>query len=1576
MHSIETSIQKIRKQLLVGQKKGNRFLSGQSRLAVHLQYPSMDWLWNDLVVRERELQIFKPPESESHLDDVVVEEYIDPTESERNEAKTEDEGRTAAAKTDQTEKINEAGGLDPDSEPPKEPFVETEQPIVEIQKLKKLISSSVHNDAVKSFKKLARKATEGLEERGFNFLTLCVGSVSWSDEKHSGVAPILLIPIQLTVTARRSRVTIEYTDEPIQWNPALMEKMRQGLEDESLSLPQDFHESLSDAEEVGLAAVKSGFTILRELCEKMGWAVQDVLWMDLLDASHLQLYRDLELSQWGDLPPLIPKVLGRGFVVDKQLQAMKSAQVENQVQHPERSSLILDADPTQLRAVAIANAGGSLVIQGPPGTGKSQTIANIVSTMIAQGKRILFVAQKKAALDVVYQRLSVANLEHHLLELHSSKSKRSSVLKSINKALQQGCVEPTFATDLIERVEKDRNTLEAVNSLLQRPVGSTTLTMSDIFSHHHQATGSSEIPTFHFEEALSWPPDIVETLKQTSVELSHLIHSERLPWRQNPFRMVALSDVQALKTNNIVDLGQQVRFQLGILMENLAEQTAEIGCSFDGTFKGIDRLVEDLQFLESQPVLTGVNVALLKQEGRWDEALDLVSQGQSLGEAQTRLLTIFEPASMIQYARIEEQLNVVQRLRGRWWKVLFPSWWSTLRTMKLYFRQELQGDVTHWDAPVAELQRFHHRLMDFELKDALGGRIFGSSWKGLSSQWSDLHDKLDWVKNYPRWAKKHAAVQQTQFVDTPNVESRCRHHSTNIQQSFDALQDSMNTLSKSLDALPNCPLSMYSSDVSIEEVYTWLHDPNWTQQSLARAVAINTVSHFLRDRGLDPWVLWIMEGQKISMVENNWEASLGHSRVQSLLSDPTLQRLTRSTLRQQRQNFVRADEQLRYAAQEDLVTDHVASLQSLLCVGQMAILSAELPKRRGQKTIRRLMSECPLAIQRIKPVFMMSPTSVATHLPQHVEFDVVIFDEASQMTTPFALGALMRAHQAIVVGDSQQLSPTSFFQSGSDLESILDRFVVNGCPSIRLSFHYRSRHPDLITISNRYMYEGALKPFPTPNTHPLAKGVRLLSSKGCSYDRGGTRSNVEEAKLLMGEVARVIVQSIHEQHHPSMGVVAFSLAQKEALEDAWDVLLSTRSDIQQYCDALPNGETLFIKNLEDVQGDERDIIFISIGYGYDAKGVFGQNFGPVGKEGGTRRLNVLFSRARFEMVLCANFEPHRIQPTRDSFKMLRSMLELSTSKPIVSVGEPQGFVEDICHFVETCGYKALAHYGPHGNAIDIAVQDPESNRFLLAILCEGGIQKAGGSTRHRDRLFPHSLQRFGWPVYRVWSLPWYTNPDAEKSALKVVIERTSLPKISESSFVLTRRNDTISQSLDWIGTTQWSLEDSAIVVPSGAQAKSHGGLVERIVPCLLTQEGPLSRNMVTTRVCQLLPSKRTKRNRDAIEEVLNKLSHRDRIQTEYGFYWTPQSDLSPRVPGNGFRDFEHLYPPHVLDFVRFYLNGSVDHSVQIHELVEILMTLVGWESLSQTRIQEFTSGIRLLLVGSDMALHEDVVHLN
>ena len=430
------------------------------------------------------------------------------------------------------------------------------------------------------------------------------------------------------------------------------------------------------------------------------------------------------------------------------------------------------------------------------------------------------------------------------------------------------------------------------------------------------------------------------------------------------------------------------------------------------------------------------------------------------------------------------------------------------------------------------------------------------------------------------------------------------------------------------------------------------------------------------------------------------------------------------------------------------------------------------------------------------------------------------------------------------------------------------------------------------------------------------------------------------------------------------------------LQDAWDKLVAGRADIRKYCEGLPEGEHLFIKNLEDVQGDERDIIFISVGYGIDGEGKFTHNFGPVGKDGGDRRLNVLFSRSRYEMVLCANFESHLITSDNKALKMLKSMLELSVESPSIETRQPKGFTEDVCLFIESMGYRALPNYGPEGNTIDIAVQDPETEQFKLAILCEGGASTEMNSTRHRERMFSQSLEAFGWPVYRVWSLPWYSNPKSEQMALSKRIQTAAPPSVNRRSFVVTRVSQSSVPSLNWVKTQKLDVGTLNIEIPADAQPKSHPQLITSLMSPLLKQEGPLSRDMIVTRMCQMIPSRRTSRNRDAVDKVLRRLMASKSILRKHGFYWHVDSDLNPRIPLDDFRDFADLYPPHVLIFVRFYLNGSVEKRLSLTETAVLLMNLVGWSSISKARLQEYSDGIVRVVADSNIDVRDGMLSLS
>ena len=454
-------------------------------------------------------------------------------------------------------------------------------------------------------------------------------------------------------------------------------------------------------------------------------------------------------------------------------------------------------------------------------------------------------------------------------------------------------------------------------------------------------------------------------------------------------------------------------------------------------------------------------------------------------------------------------------------------------------------------------------------------------------------------------------------------------------------------------------------------------------------------------------------------------------------------------------------------------------------LGQLGILQREFAKRRRHLPIRQLMAQAGNALQAIKPVFMMSPLSVATYLkPGGLEFDLVVFDEASQVKPVDALGALIRGRQSVVVGDDRQLPPTDFFNAVSqddddenesvtaDLESILSLFSAQGAPSRMLQWHYRSRHESLIAVSNQEFYDNRLVVFPSPDSRTGDLGLQYHWLE-TQYSRGGV--NRKEAKY----VAEAVIE--HARKHPdrSLGVATFSVRQRDAIQDELEVLRRHNEDCEAYFHAHPD-EPFFVKNLENVQGDERDVIFISVGYGRNSSGRVYQNFGPLNREGGERRLNVLISRAKQRCEVFTNLHADDIRLTTNSrngvqaFKKFLAFAESGVMADIpVSSGKEAAspFQQEVADSLRSLGYEVHDEVSSSGFFVDIGVVDPDHpGRYILGIECDGAAYHSSRSARERDRLRESVLVGLGWRMHRIWSTDYFNNPGRELKRAVTAIE--------------------------------------------------------------------------------------------------------------------------------------------------------------------------------------------------------------
>ncbi|WP_211234061.1 DUF4011 domain-containing anti-phage protein Hhe [Chitinilyticum litopenaei] len=442
---------------------------------------------------------------------------------------------------------------------------------------------------------------------------------------------------------------------------------------------------------------------------------------------------------------------------------------------------------------------------------------------------------------------------------------------------------------------------------------------------------------------------------------------------------------------------------------------------------------------------------------------------------------------------------------------------------------------------------------------------------------------------------------------------------------------------------------------------------------------------------------------------------------------------------------------------------------------ELALLEHEVSKQRRHEPLRTLMLRSGAALQALKPCFMMSPMAVAQYLPAgRINFDIVIMDEASQVRSEEALGSFARGRQVVVVGDPKQLPPTSFFsRQGGDDEMVSDETsVAEVAESIldaamplfkfrRLRWHYRSRHESLISFSNTAFYDGDLVVYPSPHNESNEFGIKLVKvPRGCFFEQ----RNIEEAEII----ARAIEHHLLTLPHESLGVVAMNVKQTEQIERMLDERSKDNPALRNALEACRGkDEPLFIKNLENVQGDERDVIFISFTYGpVVAGGKVPQRFGPVNSDGGWRRLNVLFTRSKKRMHVFTSFGSADVVCTGTSNRgvvALRDFLAYAETGTLPTSKETgrqpdSDFEIAVMNMLALHGYECEPQVGAAGFFIDLAVRDPnQPGRFLMGIECDGASYHSAKSARDRDRLRQSILEQLGWRIRRIWSVDWFRN---------------------------------------------------------------------------------------------------------------------------------------------------------------------------------------------------------------------------
>lgn len=1149
-------------------------------------------------------------------------------------------------------------------------------------------------DAQRRMLAIYRTAQENIDEKGIATLFAAIGLAAWKPtDGGKPNAPIILIPLTATPTdATRSDFKLEASGDAY-LNKVLTYVLGDTYSVDASSIDDDLVDNRPSAYS-GITGLLNQF---KSKCSNVpGFEVTDNIVIGNFRYANMPMVADLDdnLEAFAD-NDLIAAMAG----VEEARQALAAnisdpSPSQPDFDPPDTEFLIMDADSSQHKAINRALNGESVVIWGPPGTGKSQVIANLIAALIAKGKSVLFVAEKRAAIEVVVARLNAAGLSDLVMDTHGGIGSKREFAKRMADSLSSISKIPEQQADAIHRpLTQNRSRLVDHNSAMHRLRSPWDISMFDIQSRligaPKPARTKTRMPVSKARQLNITEIDGIKGFANEWVELKgHELDAKHSEWAQSTVNTME-------EARKVLELARRINETLPDVHSRLRACLGEVGLTPPNSVTNWIALLEwlaDVERFSTQfnDVIYELDhkacTAALSVANQWYAPIAAVFSSdyrrslRSVRETQVGIGNKVAP---------NEALNAVERAAE------YLSEWQTLTN---------DGSIPK--AP--------------------------ANLKKMTMQVSEVSQLLRQLTNF-----------------LPKIDA--------LNMPYAELERLINRLASSQDVAQNLQrlreLQRKFADAGVDRITAETGSAVPTEYTAAAIewAWLNTIADE---------ILW--DDNRLANFN-----STTHNRVQ------------KDFVEKDKEHLKTTPNRIKRAAAESAIS--VMNTYD----SEHRLVRREAQKRQKHISVRNLLRRAPNVLAAIRPCWTMSPLRVAETIPIGTKmFDVVIFDEASQIPPAEAIGSLARAPQAIIAGDDRQLPPTSFFGKQDDddaddtdddnnkstpltegMESILDVAKASPLREEMLQWHYRSLDARLIAFSNTHIYNKALTAFPstelkTPISHRLVpfRSVPGLTSNTSHPDEVAT-------------VVDMIIQ--HARQHPteSLGVIAFGSVHAKKIDDALRQRLSELQDasIEDFFSEQAE-ERFFVKNIERVQGDERDAIILSVGYHKDVNGRLPYRFGPLNQEGGERRLNVAVTRARAKLHLVSSFSHYDMEPGRSSalgVDLLRRYLEFAASDGAelgasVSDVPLNPFELDVLHRLQDKGIPMTPQYGVAGYRIDFACSHPDQpGRMVMAIESDGASYHSGYTARERDRLRQEALEARGWRFHRIWSTDWFKNKDKE-----------------------------------------------------------------------------------------------------------------------------------------------------------------------------------------------------------------------
>lgn len=1246
------------------------------------------------------------------------------------------------------------------------------------------------NDLGKALTHLYRSSRTSIEENGANTLYLALGLLKWYETPSSErprYAPILLLPVEIIRKSAAKGYVIRSREEETMMNITLLEMLRQnfGISVPGLDpLPTD---------ESGIN-VKLIYSIIRHCIKNQRkWDVEEQAILGIFSFNKFIMWNDIHNNAHKLTQNKVVSSLINGKIEwDVTAKEVDAAYMDRQLS-PADIVLPIIADSSQLEAIYEAVHDKTFILHGPPGTGKSQTITNIIANALYKGKRVLFVAEKMAALSVVQNRLAGIGLAPFCLEIHSNKTKKSTVISQLKETTEIiRRTPPEEFRKEAERLLKLRTELNKYIEALHKeyPFG---LSLYDAIIHYQltDVEPCFDIPSSYLnnldKDRFSHWEDAIESLVSTANACGHpYLHPLTGIFIREYSSAIKEEALQTLAT--FIGLLTAIQSKLPVFSALLENTDIHPTRKDFNIISAIIRKILDIPELTPELLTTPLLNETL------EEYRKVTEHGRKRDEIKAEIENGF--TKEVLKINAGPMLAEWNRVSAQWF---LPRYFGQRKIKKVIRPYALQPVKPETVQPLLhQVIRYQEELDFTDRYTAKLPSLFGRF--GRDEEWpiidqiihevSSLHSLLlSYSKDVAKTSriKQNLALQLTEGIRTfRDIHS---HSLNELYQLVDTLTATEQRLSTTLG-------------ITVETLYT--NSADWIGIALQQAGIWKENLDKLKD-----WYQWLQSYNKLNelglgfiaeeykekniptdLLTSSFRKSFYQAVIHYIIAkEPTLELFNGKIFNDIITKYKQVSANFEDITKKELFARLASNIPSFtheaIQSSEVGILQKNIRNNARGISIRKLFDQIPILLSRMCPCMLMSPISVAQYIDADAEkFDLIVFDEASQMPTYEAVGAIARGKNVVIVGDPKQMPPTSFFSVNTidednieieDLESILDDCLALSIPSKYLLWHYRSKHESLITFSNSEYYDNKLMTFPSPDN--IESKVRMVAVDGY-YDKGKSRQNQAEAQAIVDEIARRLRSE--KLRRKSMGVVTFNVVQQALIEDLLSDLFAFHPELETF--ALECEEPLFIKNLENVQGDERDVILFSVGYGPDAEGRVSMNFGPLNRAGGERRLNVAVSRARYEMIIFSTLRSDMIDLNRTSsigVAGLKRFLEyaekgtkriLNTSTNIRTSEEETSIEKIIADKLRSSGYTVHTDIGCSGYKIDIGIVDTQTpSNYQLGIICDGKNYRRTKTVRDREIVQNNVLKALGWNICRIWTMDWWEKPDEVMASIQAAI---------------------------------------------------------------------------------------------------------------------------------------------------------------------------------------------------------------